>query len=274
MINTQGKRIGSIPYKIMVLMAAMICSVWAIGQGDVLDIQGNIRDTDSMKKLETVQITVMQNGTQFDQFTTSGSGKYSLELPLGHDYIISFAKDDYIAKKIQIKTKNIPEEDMKGGFQLAMDMSLFQNVEGFDTSILDNPIGKAGFDPQKNSINFDFGYTAKIQEEIDAEFDRLEELAKNMEKRLKKFDELVQKGDQKMGEDRYLDAIAEYEEALEIFPDKDPAPAKLAEAVRKQDELEALAEKEAAYQKAIADESTFRGSIEFEAIRKTTQGQA
>ncbi|NQX92509.1 MAG: tetratricopeptide repeat protein, partial [Flavobacteriales bacterium] len=206
-----------------------------------------------MKKLEGVQITVLQNGKQFDQFTTSGSGKYTLELPLGSDYIIEFSKGDYVAKKIEIKTKNIPEEDQRGGFQLAMDMSLFQYVEGFNTDILNKPIGRAGFDPQKNSINFDFGYTQAVQEDIEEEFERLEDLEKNMAKMLKQFEDLIKKGDQKMAEEKYADAVGKYEEALDIFPDKEPAPEKLAEAQRKLDELNALAEKEAEYLRLIEE---------------------
>ncbi|MEO0403827.1 MAG: hypothetical protein AAF193_03050, partial [Bacteroidota bacterium] len=216
------------------------------------------------KKLEGVEVSVLQNGKQFDQFTTSGSAKYSLELPLGSDYIIMFSRNDYVTKKIEIKTKNIPEEDQRGGFQLAMDMSLFQYVEGFDISILDKPIGRAGFDPQKNSINFDYGYTESIKQEIDDEWERLEDLEKNMAKMLKQFEDLINKGDQKMAEEKYADAVDKYEDALEIFPDKEPAPEKLAEAQRKLDELNALAEKEADYLRLIEEGEKNMGKERYE----------
>ena len=250
----QGKQafnIGTI-FKVAMMVCFTLIGTLAFSQSDILDIQGNIKDSFSMKKLESVQVTVYQNGKQYDSFTTTSSGKYSLELPLGFDYKIQFSKLDFVAKTIEFRTKDIPEEDMRGGFQMSMDMSIFEMQEGFNTSILDKPIGIASFDPQRNSIEFDFAYTEQIQQEIEEEFERLEKLAENMEKMLKEFDELVAKGDQKMGEEKYEDAIAKFEAALDIFPDKEPAPEKLAEAKKKLDEQNALANREAEYQRLIA----------------------
>lgn len=250
MQGKQGFKISGAA-RLLLMMCFVLIANLVLAQSEILDIQGNIKDSFSMKKLESVQITVIQNGKQFDSFTTTGSGKYNLELPLGYDYKIQFSKLDFVAKTIEIRTKDIPEEDMRGGFQMSMDVSIFENQEGFNTSILDKPIGIASFDPQRNSIEFDFPYTESVMDEIEAEFERLEDLAANMDKMLKQFDDLIAKGDQKMVDEKYEDAISQYEEALEIFPDKAPAPEKLAEAKKKLDEQNALANREAEYKRLI-----------------------
>ena len=250
MQGKQGFKISGAA-RLLLMMCFVLIANLVLAQSEILDIQGNIKDSFSMKKLESVQITVIQNGKQFDSFTTTGSGKYNLELPLGYDYKIQFSKLDFVAKTIEIRTKDIPKEDMRGGFQMSMDVSIFENQEGFNTSILDKPIGIASFDPQRNSIDFDFPYTESVMDEVEAEFERLEDLAANMEKMLKQFDALISKGDQKMGDEKYEDAISQYEEALEIFPDKAPAPEKLAEAKKKLDEQNALANREAEYERLI-----------------------
>lgn len=250
MQGKQGFKISGAARLLLMICFVLIANL-VLAQSEILDIQGNIKDSFSMKKLESVQITVIQNGKQFDSFTTTGSGKYNLELPLGYDYKIQFSKLDFVAKTIEIRTKDIPEEDMRGGFQMSMDVSIFENQEGFNTSILDKPIGIASFDPQRNSIEFDFPYTESVMDEIEAEFERLEDLAANMDKMLKQFDDLIAKGDQKMVDEKYEDAISQYEEALEIFPDKAPAPEKLAEAKKKLDEQNALANREAEYKRLI-----------------------
>lgn len=250
MQGKQGFKISGAA-RLLLMMCFVLIANLVLAQSEILDIQGNIKDSFSMKKLESVQITVIQNGKQFDSFTTTGSGKYNLELPLGYDYNIQFSKLDFVAKTIEIRTKDIPEEDMRGGFQMSMDVSIFENQEGFNTSILDKPIGIASFDPQRNSIEFDFPYTESVMDEIEAEFERLEDLAANMDKMLKQFDDLIAKGDQKMGDEKYEDAISQYEDALEIFPDKAPAPEKLAEAKKKLDEQNALANREAEYKRLI-----------------------
>ena len=231
--------------------AALLCLL-SLAQDGILDVYGSVKDDESMKKMDAVTVTVLQDGSAFDSFTTAGNGKYEFELPLGHSYTLSFAKGDFVTKKIDINTKGIPAEDMAGGFQLNMDMSLFAYIEGFDTSILDAPIGKAAFDPVRNAVEFDFDYTSRIQQRIKDEFDRLANLEKEMEKMLEEFFDLIDKGDRKMTEEKFEDAISNYEKALEIFPDKEPAPEKLAAAQAAYENAKNAAELEARYQSLLS----------------------
>ncbi|MCH2200016.1 MAG: hypothetical protein MK081_14655 [Flavobacteriales bacterium] len=248
----QGKR------SLFVFLLATLFSLFLItplvtqAQDGILDIHGAVKDTDTNKKMSAVTVSIKQNGSAFDSYTTAGNGKFEFELPLGHSYLIEFASADYVTKKIEINTKGIPPEDMAGGFQLALDMSLFAYQEGFDTSITDQPIGKASFDPVRNSVEFDFGYTERMMKKIEDEFERLEKMAGEMERLLKEFNDLITKGDQKMGQEKFADAVGAYEKALEIFPDKEPAPEKLAAAQAALDAQQADAEKEAEYQRLLS----------------------
>lgn len=228
-------------------LALVLLSNVVFGQNEIILVHGAVKDTETMKKIEGVNITVMQNGKQFDQLTTTGSGKYEFELPLGFTYIISFSKDGFVTKKLEMNTKGIPVEDMAGGFQMSADMSLFAYIEGFNTAILDQPIGKASFDPVRNSVDFDFDYTARMQEMINQEFERLKKLGDEMAKLRKEFDELVKKGDQKMGEKKYAEAIDKYDAALKLFPNEKPVQDKRNEAQRLLDEQNASANLEKKY---------------------------
>lgn len=219
----------------------------AIAQDGILDVYGTVKDDATMKKMEGAVIKVFQNGSEYDTFTTAGNGKYEFELPLGYSYKLSFSNDDFISKSVEINTKGIPEEDMAGGFQLNMDMSLFADDDCFDPAVLNKPIGKAAFDPVRNAVEFDFDYTAGVQREIEAEFKRCEELEEKMDEMLEEFAELIEKGDEKMGKEAYADAVDLYQKALDIFPDKEPAPEKLEAAQKALAEQEAAAELERRY---------------------------
>lgn len=238
----------------VVLSAALVfmLSLTFSAQDDLL-IQGAIKNKDTMKKMENVTVTVYQNGSVYDSFTTTSNGRYKFELPLGSSYSIKFSTEEFLSKAVNLDTRNIPEEDRSGGFLMDMDMTLFAYIEGFDKSILDQPIGKAVFDPLKNSIEFDYDYTAQITQQINEEFERLEGMAEEMEKLRAEFDALVLKGDQKMSQDKYGDAVAKYEEALGLIADDKPAQDKLAEAQAKFDEQNALAEREQDYQRLMAE---------------------
>jgi hypothetical protein len=234
----------------------LLVSVSGISQSDNLLVQGIVKDKETLKKSEGIKVVVYQNGSLFDSHTTTGNGKYDFDLPLGFKYELKFEGKPFVSKKVRIDTRNVPDEDRAGGFQLDMDMTLFEYIDGFDTSILDKPIGIAAFDPIKNSIQFDFDYTAQIQKEIDAEFKRLDRLSDDLDKLREKFEELIQKGDSRMVQEKYADAVDKYEQALEIFPDDEPAQNKLAEAQKKLDEQNASAELEQRYQELIADGSS------------------
>ena len=230
-------------------------------QDEDLFIHGVVKDTESLKKLEIVKVEVYQNGAQFDVYTTSSNGRYEFNVPLGFNYEVKFTKSDFVGKKVHFDTRNIPDEDKKGGFKVNMDMTLFSSVEGFDTSILDQPIGKASFNPIENSIAFDFDYTSRVQQMIDDEFDRLENLGAKLVKLRKDFEEEMQKGDQRMAGKKFSEAVTRYDRAMGIAvdlteADMDLATAKRDEAQAKLDEQDALKDREARYSSLISDGNT------------------
>jgi len=248
----QGKvSIKSIFTSFLVLILAFSAGKQLYAQDNVILAYGAVKDFDTNKKLEGVDITILQNGSPFENFITPGNGKYEFELPLGHIYSVNFSLDGYVGKKLQLDTKGIPEEDMAGGFQMSLDMSLFEYIEGFDSSILDVPIGKSSFDPQQNAMSWDEGHTVRMQDKIQVEFERLDNLGEELAKLRKEFEELVAKGDQKMIEKKFSDAIGNYEEALKLF-DEEPVQKKLADAEAAFAEANADAEREANYQRLLA----------------------
>lgn len=221
----------------LVLSAVSVC---LMAQDGILDIFGTVKDNETMKKMEGATVQVTQDGKQFDNFTTAGNGKYEFELPLGYRYKLTFTNGGFFNRSVEIDTKGIPEEDMAGGFQLNMDMSLLTENDCLDPQIMNKSIGKAAFDPVRNAVEFDFDYTSAIQREIDDEIKRCEEMEEKMEEMLEEFQKLIEEGDGNMTAEKYEKAIENYEDALDIFPDKEPAPEKLAAA------QEALAAQQAA----------------------------
>lgn len=229
-----------------------------------IHIYGTVKEVETNHKLESVLVQVTQDGKTFDSYTTTGSSKFEFDLPLGHLYEIKFSKSDYIGKKIQINTKYIPEEDQEGGFKLDLDMSLFAFIEGFNEDILEEPIGIAAYDAERNSIEFDFDYTRQIMNKVDAEMIRLSNLdAAEIEKR-KRYEELLIQGSDNLTKEKYAPAVDNYTAALNLYPDEEEAQRKLKEA----QDLLALqnkdAELEAKYQAALKDGNASMSSKDYE----------
>lgn len=237
--------------KYIVLIFLLTSGAELIAQKDAFYIFGQLKDKETKKRLDGVLVIVYKDGNQFDTFNSGSSGKYEFNLPLGFVYDVKFTKQDFLPKIIRIDTRNIPEEDKAGGFEADIAGELFKAPEGFNVDILKEPMAVAKFDPETNSINFDFDYTAKRQKAIDAEFKRLADIAKNFEKLKAQFEGLIADGDKRMIEQKYQEALDKYTEALTIFPKDEGAIAKRDAAQIKVDELNAGKELEAKYKKLI-----------------------
>ncbi len=222
-----------------------------IAQNEIAHIYGQLKDQSTKKKLDGCMVQVFKDGASFDNYDAGTTGKYDFKLPLGFTYDIKFSKGDYLSKIIRIDTRNIPEEDRMGGFDMNIDGTLFPYREGFNTDLLKEPLARAAYDPTGDELAFDFPYSDKKAKEIESEFKRLDDISKNFEKLKAQFDELVKEGDQKALEKKYADAVEKYKGALAIFPKEEPVKVKMAEAQAKLDAENANKDLEAKYKKFV-----------------------
>ena len=236
-------------------LGLFVSSYSALGQNEEIRIksQGAIIDKDTDKKLDGVQIIVFKNGAQERVFEAGSAGKFDFTLPLGYSYDLKFSRADYVTKIIRVDTRNIPAEDRAGGFLMEFESSLFKYVDGFNTDILKEPMGKAAFNSQTNYVTFDFDYTAEMNKKIEAEFKRLADLAKNGDKVRKDYEKLMLEGDDRMAGTKFEEAMAKYKAALGLFPSDKPAKDKYDEAERKFREQQANKNNEARYAQLIKD---------------------
>jgi hypothetical protein len=260
-------------YVLVVVVMLCGCSVWA--QNDIAHVFGQLKDQTTKKKLEGVTVQVFKDGMVFDSYNAGTTGKYDFKLPLGFTYDIKFSKGtDYLSKVIRIDTRNIPEEDRYGGFDMNVDGTLFPYRQGFNTDLLREPLAKATYNPSEDGLSFDFAYSEQKAKEIDAEFKRLDDIEKNLAKLKADFEKFVKDGDQKVMEKKYADAIGNYRSALGIFPDDAGVKTKLADAQAKLDEENANKDLEARYKKLIEEgDALFEQKKYTDARTKFTQAK-
>ena len=247
---------GTLKYFLLFCLA-LTCRI-GMSQNDIAHVFGQLKDQTTKKKLDGVIVQVFKDGMVFDTYNAGATGKYDFKLPLGFTYDIKFSKGgDYLAKVIRIDTRNIPEEDRYGGFDMNVDGTLFPYRQGFNTDLLREPLAKAFYNPAEDGLTFDFAYSEQKAKEIDAEFKRLDDIEKNLAKLKADFEKFMKDGDQAMLEKKYSDAITKYRGALGIFPDDATAKSKLAEAQAKLDEENANKDIEARYKKLIEEGDSF-----------------
>lgn len=65
--------------------------------------------------VEGAKVVVMKDG-QKERTVSSGLSRFSLELELGHSYVLSFEKDGFVTKKLAFDT-HVPASSAENGFQ-------------------------------------------------------------------------------------------------------------------------------------------------------------
>ena len=258
-----------IRYSLSLLLAVAFCQLAA--QNEIAHIYGQLKDQTTKKKLEGCLVQAFKDGATFDSYDAGTSGKYDFKLPLGFVYDVKFSKADYLSKIIRIDTRNIPQEEKAGGFDMNVDGTLFPSRPGFNTDLLKEPMAKAVYDPKGDGLGFDFGYSERKQKEIDAEFKRLDDIEKNFAKLKADFDQYIKEGDQAMIEKKYGDAVGKYKSGLAIFPLDAPAKVKLADAQAKLDAENEGKDQEAKYKKLIEDGDVAFKDNKYEGAKKNYQ---
>lgn len=128
---------------------------------------GNLKEHLTKEKIDG-SIVITQNNKEYREIRSNVEGKFELYLPLDHTYNIKFKKNNFVSKNIDVDARNIPENVRRGGFSMKLDVDLFESIPDLDFSILDDPMGKAKWDPNKGIINWNYDHINSIKSEIDS----------------------------------------------------------------------------------------------------------
>lgn len=128
-------------------------------------IEGNVDQILKSEKkagtvnLEDVKILLFENGELIKEMNNRKTGFYSFILTAGSTYEITFERQGYISKKVQIQTKNLPDKDYDEAFKMITDISLFPEMEGKDlTSFSKQVVAKCVYNAEKDRMMWDMAY--------------------------------------------------------------------------------------------------------------------
>jgi hypothetical protein len=240
-------------------------------------IVGNISDETGSVSGAAIQIS--QGGKTVNNVITSAAGDYSFEVPLNGDFLITVSKDGYVSKKFSINTKGVPPEKATTNFPIIeANMGLNKRYEGVDYSLLNQPINKYNYNPNKDNFEYDRPYLEQMLAGLSAIKDA-EKIAKNKEKEKEaNYQAAVKSGDKLFNKKDWQGAISSYQQALTIKPNENYPKDQItninkiiaeAEAKAKADaDAKARADAEAAAKKKAEEEAAAKAKAEAEAKAK------
>ncbi len=216
-----------------------LLGLFASAQVDNVYVYGTVKDYVTSKKLDGITVTVYKNGGKLAEVVTSASGKYEFNLDYGSEYKLVYGRSGMVSKNIAIDTKNIPEEERVGGHGMNVEMTLFNELPGIDFSVLQQPIGKAKFDPTTKEVTWDLQYTEQVRSEIARLMKEYDDKKKREAGAEEDFLKLMAQGDAAMTGGDYKKAVDSFTAALVMKAGDAKATARLSDAKMKLDEVEA-----------------------------------
>lgn len=143
--------------KIIFAATLLFCYTVNFSQNITVDFEGKVSNDNVI--LGEVIVQVLQNGVLLTSFKTESDGSYNIYLPLGHDYLISISKNNYVQKYYSVSTKGIPEDQANVKLPtISADVDLFKYYDGVDYSLFNEPINKFFYNAKKSNFDYDKDY--------------------------------------------------------------------------------------------------------------------
>ena len=193
-------------YFLLVLILSSYVNIM-IGQDDA-HVFGKVAPTENRDlSISDAKILIKKDGKSFKIEKSDNNGEFDFRLDLDYKYELYFSKKGFVTKWIVIDTQSIPEADKEGGFDMKIDMSLFQKRKNLDASCLQKPIGIMHYYSENNALDWDFSHTENIKGELNIAHSIADSLNKpQFDILINKGDLVLQKGNKKKAEKFYLKA--------------------------------------------------------------------
>ncbi|MCK4661449.1 MAG: hypothetical protein KAT68_01180 [Bacteroidales bacterium] len=192
-----------------------------MGQDDMLLVYGKFRIEKG--SLDGAKIIIKKNGIEIETVNMKRSGNFSFELEYGSIYILSFAKANYVTKKISINTKIPSNVNSSAGYEFDFEVSIFKQLSGVNTMIFNQPVGKIMYNAMMDDFDYDTDYSKTIRTKIE-----------NAERQMKEKEREIEKQGQaetkKLAEEERANQIAQIQAEAEARKKADEERARLAAA--------------------------------------------
>ncbi len=208
-------------------LAVLLAPSVLVGQGR-FTVNGRMKVEGA--DLGNARVVVYKNGSK-ERSITSNLNKFTLDLDLNANYVLSFEKDGYVAKKVSFNTK-APAEAIANGFTpFDFAVSLFKQYDDINIVVFNQPVGMIRYDDNTGDFDYDTDYTKSIQSQLQQVLAQVE-----------------QKQKEEAAQEKEAEALAA--EAAKAQAKADAEAAKLAAAKAKAD---AEAQKQAEAQAKLAE---------------------
>lgn len=115
--------------------------------------------------LSGARAVIYKNGEK-DRTVTTNLNKFTLELDLNENYVISFEKPGFVAKKLSFNTRVPADAVTKGFTPFEFAVSLFKQYDDINIVVFNQPVGVIRYESGLGDFDYDTDYTKSIQSQL------------------------------------------------------------------------------------------------------------
>jgi hypothetical protein len=116
--------------------------------------------------MKGVQIRLVKDSIERETIVTVWNGKYELFLERGYEYQVWFHRKDMVTKHVLIDAREIPLFPDVPFFEMDLQMTMFEWVDGFDFAVFDEPVALAVHKHSVRNLHWNTDHTQARHREI------------------------------------------------------------------------------------------------------------
>ncbi|PKP39030.1 MAG: hypothetical protein CVT98_03615, partial [Bacteroidetes bacterium HGW-Bacteroidetes-15] len=126
-------------------------------------------------------VVIFKNGSRVGTIPIGRGGRFDVKLDYGADYILSFEKENYVTKKININTIVPSDFSQERDNIIPFDVELEPQTDLSALKVYDNPVGRIHFSSKIKYFDYDTDYSASFQKQVREEEKKVAEDARKKE---------------------------------------------------------------------------------------------
>ncbi|MBN4061591.1 MAG: hypothetical protein COA57_14425 [Flavobacteriales bacterium] len=199
---------------IFAFQLVLFTTLSVIAEESYLKIKGQVME--DRYEMDGCNIIISKNGVHSVHTMSKDNGEFEFSLIIGNDYLITFSREGYVSKIININTRNIPSQTLKPEYAFEeINVDLFQEIPDLDVSLLKKPIAKINYNKKKDSFEWDMVYNNTIQKQVE---DLWYKVVKHRRMLQQQYGGYMEDADGKFELKEYVTARVDYVDALDVQP--------------------------------------------------------
>jgi hypothetical protein len=149
-------------FRVLFTCFLLLAGTMVLGQGK-FTVNGRLKIEGS--DLSGARAVIYKNGEK-DRTVTTNLNKFTLELDLNENYVISFEKPGFVAKKLSFNTRVPADAVTKGFTPFEFAVSLFKQYDDINIVVFNQPVGVIRYESGLGDFDYDTDYTKSIQSQL------------------------------------------------------------------------------------------------------------